>query len=109
MRAPIVTKPCLAANRLASAPLVTPSLPRADQDLLPLEFLRHAASVPALEALLDRVANELVEADPRHQVIRCPPMLLEHGFRDPTPLTKTRRHERQTPVQRQDTSPDDAS
>ena len=55
------------------------------------ESLGHSSPVPAFEALLDRVPNELIEAEPRHELIRGAPVVLEHRLGKLSPGSQERR------------------
>jgi hypothetical protein len=54
--------------------------PRSDQDLFTLHALRRAFAIPPLEGLLDAVPHRLGHAELRHEVVRRPPVVLEHGL-----------------------------
>ena len=51
---------------------------RSDEDVVALRAVGHAAAVPALEALFDRLAYELAEPDPLHQIVGGAPVVVEH-------------------------------
>ena len=54
------------------------------------ESLGHSSPVPAFEALLDRVPDELVETESRHELIRGAPVVLEHRLRKLSPGSQER-------------------
>lgn len=59
---------------------------RRDRDVVSLQPFRGAATVPALEALFDRVVHDRVETQPGHELVRCTPVVLEQRLGSPLPL-----------------------
>jgi hypothetical protein len=62
--------------------------PGAEEDLLPPRSLGHALTVPALEGLLDAVANPLGQPQPCRQLIGGEPVILQHRFGRPAAVTE---------------------
>ena len=61
--------------------------PGGHQDFLPFRPLRHALAVPALEGLLDAVANPLGQAQARGQRVSREPVVLQHRLGGPAAVT----------------------